>query len=143
MPSLWGLEAWVSVPFVRLVQEIFTLLKLVATGFSCHLHPQEFWLLQHPKPIHHILSPSPTTWASLLKNTPTHPATQPRAHSTPLLFHHQRKVSLGSPGSQGLGSPSQGGRRLHDRRRGRKRNADGLLAEGKENPHQHWLADCI
>lgn len=37
----------VSVPFVRLVQEIFTLLKPAATGFSCHLHPQEFWL-QHP-----------------------------------------------------------------------------------------------
>ena len=55
--------------------------------------------------------PSPTTWASILEaNTPTHPATQPRAHST-LHFSrisHQRKVSLGSPGSQGLGVPLPG-----------------------------------
>lgn len=67
----------------------------------------------------------------------SHPSSYPTQspQHPPLLFHvTKERFHLGLQAAKGWGSPSQGGRRLHDRRRGRKRNADGLLAEGKREP---------
>ena len=133
-------------PFVPLVQKIFALLKLVATGFSCHLHPQESRLLQHPNQ-GIIFYPFSNNLGLNLGSKHSYPSSYPTQspQHPPLLSHQSPKKGFTWVSRQpraGGPPPREVGDCMIEGGAGRETQMVSWLRE-KENPHQHWLADCI